>query len=407
MEHFWATPYHREINADGQVTFAYPKISMDLDVQRSFGTVAVGRYRAAGAGDWRYFMPLPLCWEVENCREWHVSGLTKDTAYEVQMAWAWYRAVGNDFLSEAMWEGEEGTPVADATTWWREHNDPEALQWSMSQAFRTRAEIDLSVQAKSESIVATWPRDESVRTVWLTSPQWPGALWVARFPIAWHFVPDSRKIAEDRRNRTAIVDGLPQNTEFEIHAVGPVAGDFRRNAATTRTVYTEAQPTSDAPRFADPSGILVRVKDQAVTLSWSLSQGSWLFASLAPKRIDPDYSHPRVLPLANPRVVLERHNGSLEARYRISFPAQQALSQWRVFVSRAPWYAQEEYWQFMPFLCVAWDVLIPPTDPQVFFDAFRDNHIASNLPTGFVTPSDINSIDDLWRFCTLSEPRGE
>ena len=407
MEHFWATPYHREINADGQVTFAYPKISMDLDVQRSFGTVAVGRYRAAGAGDWRYFMPLPLCWEVENCREWHVSGLTKDTAYEVQMAWAWYRAAGNDFLSEAMWKGEEGTPVADATTWWREHNDPKALQWSMPQSFRTRAEIDLSVQTTSESIVATWPRDESVRTVWLTSPQWPGALWVARFPIAWHFVPDSRKIAEDPGYRTAIVDGLPQDTEFNIHVVGTVAGDFRRSAATSRRVVTGDYPSFKGRPIAGPAGYRVSVVDQSVVISWPYGEGRSLFLQLVPMQAESSPSHQRVMPLTEPKFVLDRSGDSPEPRYQVQFPAQQVGSQWRLFANKLPWYSKTEDWHFRPFLCMAWDVQIPPANPPLYFGAFGFRYIPSDVPNARVIQSDMSAVNDPWRFCSLSDPVGE
>ena len=401
---FAATPFQTESDPDNRYFTHHPRNSLSMNQPWSFDVVAVGRYRRQDQDTWTYFLPYPPClprpW---ICYRWHVGGLAPDTVYEVQLAWAWLpRHVHSRGLLEYLFAARTDlTLFAKPDSWWHQHNDPQAMQWSETQAIRTPPPPSLTVSASSDTIRVSWPIAEGLHQVELTSPDWPGVFWAERYNSRpWD------RVREDfnAETMTATISGLPSDTPFEI-TVSTYSSESSPSELLSQ-ISARTTPGEPLPFHAPANPLSVRVSthDRIVHITWADHQEMVTTPRLASK-------HPS---LDGPTRVarydrLNSFDSWMSPRLRrvhgtSRFGPLPEMTTWRLSVNRTPRFWNLNELNTLPFVCMQWEIRIGATNPELYYDHYGFGY-DENMRSYVVGPGKIS--EPSLGGCTLSEPSGE
>lgn len=380
-----------------------PRFALAANQPWSFDVVAVGRYRRQDQDTWTYFMPYPSCLSRPyDCNRYQVGGLVSGAQYEVQLAWAWLpRDVHPRGPLDQMYIVDDLPLFAEPRSWWHQHNDPKAMQWSEAQAIRTPPPPTLNVSTSPEAIRVSWPIAEGPHQVRLTSPDWPGVIWTERYNAGpW----DRVKEDANAETMTATISGLPSDTPFEI-TVSTYSSHSSPSELlsqiSTRTAPGEPQPFH-AP--ADPLGIRVSTHDRNIYVTWAEHQEMSTRVRISSNRPSVDGST---------QMVQDNRMNSFDSwmpprlrRVKTTFQSGPLpeMTTWRLIVNRYPRYWNLNEQNDLPFVCMEWNIRIGVTNPELYYDHYAFGY-DQHMPSPVLGPGEL--VDPSFYGCELAEPQGE
>ncbi len=220
--------------------------------------LALVRYRETGTTSWNYVIPLPA--EPQNsCGPWcgrpHVSDLKQNQDYEHQAAWIWM---------ELPLQWGERPPAGEG--WWRSWASPEAMNWTEPRNFRTYGVENVVVEARDHSVTVSWRERGGKVHTWLTSPDWPGAIWTD--PLNGHRWPYPTTDQEGEWS-TAVFRGLPPDTNFNVTFKRTLPARFVQTAPQEYQVRTRPNASALTPGVFDPRSVTVAVVDDDLEVEWN------------------------------------------------------------------------------------------------------------------------------------------
>lgn len=368
--------------------------------------VPIARYRPAGEREWDYFVPLPG--PPQNSSgglPQHVTGLEAGVLYELQTAYAWYTTVpGSTPL---------GWRIADLDTerWWRASNDPLETQWSETWQFRTIGAEHLTAEATADAVTVSWTwtedRGRLDRLVGIHRPgydvivrsdQWPNVIWGdGRNNIYGAGPTDERS---GRLLFSSTISGLPPETEFEVAVQRRLPSYWPEAPAASILVRTE-RAIGDEVGVGDPRDVVVELVDDRLIVRWTSQEA--VYDQVALLRCAPTASgerHCAGLSWDNPIKVeaLEPRDGRTGASVGPLTPGET----YRLYFNRRPSYRDRDQ---NPFMCIVWDINVPPIDPDAYFDRYFRSAYSGSKPT--IVPANIPPLNRyVYEGCAVGDTSG-
>ena len=361
--------------------------------------VAVFRYRPLGDDDWTYAMPFPPPPQSGGFSlASHVDDLDPDTEYELQAAWVWYAHPSRG--PNARWEWQSWRDAMDAgvwddaANWWREWNEPRAVQWSTTRRFQAQSLRVLDAQATVNDLQVGWLGELSEHSryfVTVQSDDWPGVFWGDR----WN--PRVRYDLESEQDvlMTATLSGLPPNSTFDVTIARELPSGFGAEPPATVRVRTYSTSADLPPGYADPRGVVMRAgaHDIRVQLHTHRDGSVWVSAlPLIDGQAVLDHEAPR-----RPDEQRKLPTGGTE----FVFAGLPRGTAWRLYVNGHPGWGDSS-----PFVCVVRDVQLASRYPDDWFDRYLYSSVAYGGGAA-VSPADVGLPFPHWLYCTLSHIVGE
>ena len=350
--------------------------------------IAIVRYRPIDGSDWRYSTPYPG--RSQNSRGYtpaHAADLEPDTEYEAQLAWVWYVSTPGQsayhigglrrhWRIDFDWLREQGVD-----RWWRDWNDADALRWSTSQRFHT-LDSDLApvATATADMISVSWAGHSHGYIVSARSPDWPGVIWFSR--------DNPHPPLRDDGLRSAVLGGLPPDTEFEVQVEPTYVYGFTDPPPARINVRTAPDGPELEPGAADPNDVFIELSGRRLRVEWT-EQDSVRTVLRARTGGTPGES------------VRGWHSGqpaNLHAGGRVGVTWQDlpADSSLQLYLNREPdWDNKTD-----SYMCAIWDVRTPTENVEAYLD--RHMYSAYGERNEFVVAGRVpDDYTDLWWHCTL------
>ncbi len=357
--------------------------------------LATVRYRRLGADDWTYLIPLPG--PPQNCCGYwcvssHVQELERNTDYEYQAAWMWH---------PIPWQQQRVSPL-DAN-WWRTWTTAESLRWTESQRFRTYGEEPLLVQAVDDTITVLWPNSAGVVHTWLTSPDWPGVIWID--PANTHRWP-TLTVSHDEKWSRAVFRGLPPDTTFHVTFKRALPDSFEQTSAQVAEARTPSQSEGGTAGVFDPGTVEINVGLGTLNVDWIGQSQQWKMETFLLVNQDrrhqeseryQDYDNSSALPSG--LVSLQRQG----ARFRYVDNRNDNV----LYLSLRPSGGLANEFRY-PFVCLAWRIESLAEGPDSYLDRYFYSSPRHRLER--VTPIASYEItgNGAWPYspCRLGDPMG-
>lgn len=399
--------------------------SDSYDAMGPVDAIAVGRYRSLGTNEWSYATFFPAYGMQSGDGRWellpHIRGLEPGRRYEIQAAWMWTPCHGSSHSRCPIWHLTSTSE--HHTDWWEPWTDSDALQWSISLQFRTGTELPLQVEATDETVTIGWPdtvgrsfssveSEDTIESrvgevhVWLTSPDWPGAIWVDQDNA---YRGSSRRLSDASPFSTAQIHGLPSATEFNVHVVRRMPYRFFKPPPQSSSTKTDAMTQHETTMTLAPSDIAFRIVEDSLFVSWtdhSPEISTHVFMTLS------EHS-PGVITIPS----IDRKSSNLSPRGDSNVPRAGAVfaglepgRKYRLYLNHRPSFSSDG--SRPPYVCMAWEVALARSTPDDFFDRYLFSSADRAIVT--IAPTESFQLDFDERFgytlespCRLSHPLGE
>ena len=397
--------------------------SSQYDALGPVSAIAVARYRPFRGHEWSYATIRPSLGLQSGDGRWklvpHIRGLDPGTRYEVQAAWMWVPCQGLAYCSA----GHLSSASGQRGDWWEPWTTSDSLQWSESLQFVTSTDLAVTLQSSHDTILLSWPdsvgrgfssivsedrKDLRVGEVhvWLTSPDWPGAVWVDSDNAYRGWSTSSTNVSHQS---SAEIRVLPSETEFTVHVLRRMPYMFYKpppQVFNTQT-FTNSDLGSHSPLA--PSEIDIRIVEDELYVRWvdgtpavrtqvflKLKDGSPRTAANSSIRRRQEQGAPGEY-VDGPHIEVEFTNLSRGRSYLL-------------FVNHLPAPLKDEV--RYPFVCMAWEIALAAVTPDSYFDRYL--YSSTEEPAFSIAPADSFEVPFNERFgyqlespCTLFDPGGE
>lgn len=360
------------------------------------GRLALVRYRTHGTTAWSYTFPLPEP-PQNSCGYWcarpHVSDLERDKDYEYQAAWMWL---------DLPWGWRDSLPSGEAR--WRSWTSPEAMNWTDTQRFRTYGAEEVAIEATDHSLTVAWrPRGGKVHT-WLTSPDWPGAIWTdPENSYRW----PGPTIEQEAGWSTTIFHGLPADTRFTVTFKRTLPVRFVQAEPQEYQVRTKQDQAPLTPGVFDPRSVRVALVDDKLQVEWNgHSPDWWAVVSLRDASGFP-IGHTRLSYRRSYSLSLPNADVKYVQRQQMVIERFDKVRETVLFLNLRPDGRMRTGGRY-PFVCMAWKIELPPTNPDLTLDWYFHSAWLKSRADTTPTKSYWVSSDGNWPYsrCVLGDSVG-